>query len=335
MTQLRITAEANPPTITPPLEQRNTGLLSKVDTDNSPPSAGRRDHPFGILAPPVALGEGSESLGNFLDRQSTHGIRVEMSRRIHDDSSVAILAENMEKQAIASAGSGDTWNDGVGISDFMGWAHLAIRASDTESVRGFVQSQNLDYNQDFDDESTIASAYYDDDASIVSGIATPRQFDVSYFDDYQALDEPEYREERNYASLTPAKVAASILFSDSETESSSVDKHQITKNGDIRRQHEWDDEMMDMALSYDDAGLDPGLSFGTDVGFDDGLGFGSQGGGDDIVLGSFATASSIRPNYGTTNSQQSMNSPKSRGEKQDKNKMPPTSKWLGGWGKGA
>jgi hypothetical protein len=228
---------------------------------------------------------------------------------------------------------------------FLGWAHHAIRTSDTESVRGFVQSQNLDCNQDFDDESTIASAFYDDDASIVSGIVTPRQIDVSYFDDYQTLDEPDRIEESNYASLIPAKVAASILFSDSETESSSVDNrchpsvHQISY-GDVPKQHEWDDDVMGMALSYDDAGLDPGLSFGRDVGFDDGLGFGNQG-GDDIVVGSFA-ASSTRPNYSSTishqpiiNLQSNSLSPKSRSEIDDKKRLPPTSKWFGGWGKGA
>jgi hypothetical protein len=336
--------EANSPSGPPLVENPIGDRLSKVDTDFSSTSDSRRDNPCGVVALPRALGKSSATLDSFLEMQKARETRAEVLLQNHDDSSVAILAENFEKQAIASSGSDDTWDNVGGISDFLGWANVAIRESDTESVRGFVDSQNLDDNQDFDDESTIASAFFDDDTSVVSGVVTPRQIDVSYFDDYQTIDEPEHREKSNFASLTAAKVAASILFSDSETESSSVDngRHQPVQRmsyGDVRRQNEWDDEVMDTALSYDDAGLDQGLSFGTDVGFDDGLGFGSQG-GDDIVWGGFAE-SSTRPNYSSTISRQPMIntqlaslSSTSSNEAEDKKKIPPTSKWFGGWGKG-
>ncbi|KAL3923234.1 MAG: hypothetical protein SGILL_001768, partial [Bacillariaceae sp.] len=218
------------------------------------------------------------SLGSLLEQRHSHEFRAEVLRHNSDDSSVAIMAENFEKDAVTSSEWDETGNDGGGISDYMGWANLAIQACDTESVRGFEHSQNLDYQNYDDDDSTIATNYYDDDASIVSGMATPRgnNADNSYFDDYQSTG--------NFVDNVPsvtAKVAASILFNDSESEATSVDqnKHGHNNNsnnnnpyGDYGRSPTKESELIDMALSFNDVGLDAGLSFGGDVGFDDGLG---------------------------------------------------------------
>ncbi len=79
-------------------------------------------------------------------------------------------------------------------------------------------------------------------------------------------------------AITPAKIAASILFADSP--SSSVDITPAKSN--VNRGH--DQDLIDMGLSFgaDDVGLDAGLSFGADdVGFDDGLGFGNDFGNED------------------------------------------------------
>ncbi|KAG7367541.1 formin homology 2 domain containing protein [Nitzschia inconspicua] len=271
----------------------------------------------------------------FLDeQQKAQDYRMEILRQNYDDSSVAIMAENFGKEAIASSDSDETWKDGGGISDFMGWANLAIRASDTESVRGFERSQNLDYNHDFDDESTIASNYYDDDASIASGIVTPRHFDGSYFDDYQYVEGSRGYAEDNNASITPAKVAASILFSESDKESSQVDDRQrsVTVQNHYGEFGEAFGMMQDSeivsSMPHYTFGLDAGLSFGADVGFDDGLGFGNQG-GDDLGIGTFGASSSLpivsmEPN--------SIGTPTREGNG-DKKKVPPSSKWFGGWGR--
>lgn len=257
------------------------------------------------------------SLGNFFERQVSHEIRTELLRQNYDDSSVAIMADRFEKKAI----DGPTnWNEGGGISDFIGWANQAIQASDTESVRGFEISRNLDDHHDFDDDSTIAT-YYDDDASIVSSsMMTPMQrdgpyvsfgqfgdfgqgdtshsydqgtrlpYDAQYDARYETQIDDQYGGEYddNVPSVT-AKVAASILFNDSETDSSVENSHTaptggVRSNAILGR----DSELVDMALTFNDVGLDAGLSFGADVGFDDGLGFG----GIDDGLSGFGVPSS-------------------------------------------
>jgi hypothetical protein len=245
------------------------------------------------------------SLGSFFERQVSHEIRTELLRQNFDDSSVAILADRLEKKAVDDPAN---WNEGGGISDFIGWANQAIQASDTESVRGFEISRNLDDQHDFDDDSTIAT-YYDDDASIVSSnTMTPMHRDgqfvsfgqfgdfgqghtgysqhqgvelpygTQYDTRYEAQFDDQYgsQYDDNVESVT-AKVAASILFNDSEADSSVEHGHagSVRPNAVLGR----DSELIDMALTFNDVGLDAGLSFGADVGFDDGLGFGGVEGG--------------------------------------------------------
>lgn len=215
---------------------------------------------------------------------------------------------SVKDDVIASYETEEEWKESGGISDFLGWANLAIQSSDTESVRGFEHSQSLEYNHDFDDESTIASAYYDDNASICSENVALRQVDISYFDDYGYQD-TSYQTEKKNEAISPAKVAASILFSDSDTESPSVDHD---NNGDMQ--------------THQDVGMDTpssnfvieGLSFEADVGFDDGLGFGERG-GEDVGFGSFT---SPEPH-----------TPETEEEKVDEKKPIPASKWFGGWGR--
>jgi hypothetical protein len=249
----------------------------------------------------------ANSLDSFFERQVSLELRSEVLRQNFDDSSVAIMADRLEKKAMDDSEFGDpaNWNEGGGISDFMGWANQAIQASDSESVRGFEISRNLDYQHDYDDDSTIAT-YYDDDASIVSSTMTPRQKDVPFisfdrpgdfgpgdvsqeFDQgielqydaqYDGQFDAQYDDhfggqyDDNVPSVT-AKVAASILFNDSETDSS-VDQSRAPPSGGVRAHpvSGRDADLIDMALTFNDVGLDAGLSFGADVGFDDGLGFG-------------------------------------------------------------
>lgn len=254
------------------------------------------------------------SLGSFFERQAPHDIRTEILRQNYDDSSVAIMADMLEKKAVDDSEFGGpvNWNEGGGISDFIGWANLAIQSSDTESVRGFEISRNLDDQHDYDDDSTIAT-YYDDDASIVSsGTMTPRQrdgppisfdhlgdfghgdtndaYNLGSSSRYDAQYDTDYDDEYarapyddNVPSVT-AKVAASILFNDSETDSSVDQNRRSTTTTHAHPRSGRDSELIDMALTFNDVGLDAGLSFGGDVGFDDGLGFGgvedsSPGGG--------------------------------------------------------
>jgi hypothetical protein len=261
------------------------------------------------------------SLESFFERQVSHEIRSELLRQNFDDSSVAIMADRLEKKAIDDSKYGDPakWNEGGGISDFIGWANQAIQASDTESVRGFEISRNLDDQHDYDDDSTIAT-YYDDDASIVSSSTmTPMQRDGQYvsfgqFGDfgqgstghsyehgielpYDTRNDGQYETQfddqyggqydDNVPSVT-AKVAASILFNDSETDSSVDQSH--AHPGGVRPNalSGRDSELIDMALTFNDVGLDAGLSFGADVGFDDGLGFG----GVEDSLGGFGVSAS-------------------------------------------
>jgi hypothetical protein len=104
----------------PPIEQPDTGLTSKDDTDHFATTSGRRDDSCGIVPLPKALGEGSESSGKFLEGRSSEESRVEVFRHHQGDFSAANLEESLEEQAIVSSGSDDTWNDGGGISDFFG-----------------------------------------------------------------------------------------------------------------------------------------------------------------------------------------------------------------------
>merc|ERR1712238_648285 len=153
-----------------------------------------RESPAIVVQAENSTSTPSTSLGNFLEggrSLSDYKLRSEILRQNYDDSSIAIIvAENHEKSSdggesnnnnrnftattIATANTTAWDNTGEnGISDYMGWANQAIRASDTESVRGFEAPRNIVENYDHDDESTIATNF-DDDASIVTAMTTPQ-----------------------------------------------------------------------------------------------------------------------------------------------------------------
>jgi hypothetical protein len=170
----------------------------------------------------------------------------------------------------------------------------------------------------------------------VSG-AAPGRNDTSYFDDYD--QNVEDGDESHLPSVTPAKVAASILFNDSETETSSVPENGFNNDPyDAHATHHGaNSELLNMALTFSDVGLDAGLSFGGDVGFDDGLG-GFGGGADDIGFGGYGMQSPGNQNYGHQPFLESMSSSLSpdNGDSSDKKKAadaPATSKWFSSWGK--
>jgi hypothetical protein len=273
------------------------------------------------------------TIGSFLERQNSREKRTEVLRLNSDDSSVAIMAESFQNDTVDSPNGDAAWNEGggVSISDYMGWANLAITSCDTESVRGFEQSQNLDYHHDYDDESTIASTYYDDDASIVSGMTIPRgHFDNSYFDDYQATDIDGDGPGDGHNPSVTAKVAASILFNDSESESASVNHENNPETsgnvyGSYGGPQTKESDLIDMSLAFHDIGLDAGLSFGGDVGFDDGLGgFGGHS-MNDPGLNDFNHSMDSGGDFG--GHQPFMNDNRTGSEKK-----PASSKWFGGWG---
>jgi hypothetical protein len=198
------------------------------------------------------------SLSNFFDDLASQSRGAETLRQNFDDSSVALIANNLQKRLVDSKLS-DSWVEGETITNWMGWADDILKASDTESVMGFEMSRDLD--TDFDDDSTIGT-YYDayDDVSVAS-TTTPSKVSP-YFP--------------SAGAITPAKVAASILFNDSPA--SSVEDLTPGKSN-AHKGHEQDLINMGLTFVADDIGLAAGLSFGgDDVGFDDGLGFGNEDG---------------------------------------------------------
>jgi hypothetical protein len=230
---------------------------------------------------------GGPGLGNFFEATAPTNHRSEVLRQNFDDSSVAMIADNLQRRPIDSQMS-ETWVQGETITNWMGWADHAIKSSDTESVKGFEMSRDLNELNDFDDESTIAT-YYNDDASIASINTPSRSNSYLSFDNMEDISSsaPAFDISADITkAITPAKVAASILFSDSP--SSSVDQTPMKSN--VTR---GDKAILDMGLSFiaDDFGLDTGLSFAAgDAGFDDGLGFGNDGlgfGNDDDGLSGF------------------------------------------------
>ena len=203
---------------------------------------------------------------------SARGIRSEMLRNNFDDSSVAQMAETLEQQPISSRLS-ETWTKGDTIQNWSGWANQVITASDTASVAGFEASMDLRDEGDFDDESTIAT--FMDDNTIAS--ATPGYNNTLYGDVAQTPGRVGQSISFEMPAITPAKVAASILFSDSPT--TSVETTQQTTNAH-RGGRGTADIVLDAGLSFPhDLGLDAGLSFGGNhLDLDDGLGFGGVGG---------------------------------------------------------
>ena len=235
------------------------------------------------------------SLSSFIEQSSSDNLRSELLRQNFDDSSVAKIAKNLQRQPIDSAMS-ETWTEGDGISNWMGWADQVIKISDTESVQGFESSRDLNEANGIDDDSTVNTNFddstvntnfddstvntnfddstintsFDDDSTIASAITPGNVTNHFSFDD--GFENPDTAPAR-----TPAQVAASILFADSD---SSIDNALSIKRGQ-------DQNLIDMGLSFvaDDVRLDPGLSFGVDdVGFDDGLGFGNGFGGEDLPV---------------------------------------------------
>lgn len=235
------------------------------------------------------------SLDNFFARQQVHDIRNEVLRQNFDDTSVAIMAEHLENQQLSSQSNEGAWNESGGIGDYIVWAEGLRRQSDTDSVAAFEESRNLDFNYDYDDESTIASAYYDgDDASIASSIMSARQpshfsFDsvnITATDNFSHQGEVLHESYGAHPSVT-AKVAASILFNDSDAESS-VAAHQVPGSLFEVAGHGTgyqNDGLLNISLAFD-------RGIGMDAGFDDGLGF---GGVEDAGLGGFGMTSSLDP----------------------------------------
>jgi hypothetical protein len=199
---------------------------------------------------------------------SARDIRSEMLRNNFDDSSVAQMAGTLEQQPMSSRLS-ETWTKGDTIQNWSGWANQVITASDTDSVVGFEVSMDLRDEGDFDDESTIAT-FMDDNtiASAPPGYNNPLYGGVAHTPGRvgQSIS-------FEMPAVTPAKVAASILFSDSPT--TSVETTPQTANAQHRAEI-----VLDAGLAFpDDIGLDAGLSFGGDhLDLDDGLGFGGTGG---------------------------------------------------------
>jgi hypothetical protein len=163
-----------------------------------------------------------------------------------DDSSVALV----DKTTSIDARMSETWEKGDTIPNWMSWANNVIRASDTDSVVGFEES--MDLKEDFDDDSTIAT--YMDDSSVMS--LTPARVASSILFDHDDYD--------SVPVVTPAKVAASILFTDSPI--GSLDG---TPSHSNVRHH--------AGRAVNDLGLDAGLAFGIqEVGLDAGLSFGGM-----------------------------------------------------------
>eukprot|EP00980_Cylindrotheca_fusiformis_P027235 scaffold19459_cov135-Cylindrotheca_fusiformis.AAC.3 len=231
-------------------------------------------------------------LGDFLDLNAVRDDQSEMLRQNYDDSSVAQIADRLHRTPMGARMS-TNWTEGDNITNWMGWADQIVKASDTDSVLGFEMPRDLnDGNFDFDDDSTIAShtsyasSYYDD-MSVASGIQTPGRvssfisfdnqdmaaMDTSFDPYYENVETQEHSTSgpAGATGITPAKVAASILFEDSPP--TSVEFGLGDHQG--YRQYETGALPMNIPFAGEEVGLDTGLTFGPDVGFDDGLeGFG-------------------------------------------------------------
>jgi len=202
------------------------------------------------------------SLGKFFS--TSHEMRSEILRQNHDDSSVAVMAEDFQKEPMDSSDA-NNWNEGKGISEYMGWANQAIKASDTESVRGFEAPRNIVEHNFHDDESTIATNF-DDDASIATAMTSPPK-------NYSEGDNGYYNGEHydNYAMA-------------------SVDPYNPMTIDAI--QDPYDNAVINMPLDFhQDQGGDAGLSFGGEEGYDGPGEYGSNemmgSGFDDNGMGGF------------------------------------------------
>lgn len=202
------------------------------------------------------------SLGSFFNQQNRQEVRNEILRQNYDDSSVAMMAKNLQKDQM----NGAAWNQGGGIADYMNWANQAIRSSDTESVRDFENARDILYDDQSTvmtgmtgmDDSTHATNFddgtiatnFDDDASIGTAMATPNN-DLGYSGEGVGDDYYSSREHDNYVG-------------------SADDPYNYTMAADGTK-NQYGDAVINMPLEFtQDQGINNGLSFGED-GFD-GLG---------------------------------------------------------------
>jgi hypothetical protein len=271
---------------------------------------------------------------DFLDDSEDN--RSEMLRQNFDDSSVAQLAFQLKKEH-DEAGMQESWTEGDNITNWMGWADQVIKRSDSDSVVGFELPRDLNDGVDFDDDSTIASyASNYDDISVASSFQTPQisayismdssakaqatsSFDP-YFEESERIADPETSGTTVSSGITPAKVAASILFEESPGEPDSRQAQDLPL-----------DLPTSLPLVGRDVGFDAGLSFGTGVGLDHGLsGFGggreTSNYGDD-GLGGFGGVDSF--NYGDYNTLETDAQPEEK-EPENKNRKSTWFSWGGG-----
>lgn len=207
------------------------------------------------------------NLGTFFANQTPNEMRSEILRQNYDDSSVAIMAEDLEKENSSGAKNRTAWNEGgEKISDYMGWANQAIKASDSDSVRDFEASRNIVEHYEYDDESTIATNF-DDDGSIATAM-TPRNNNGFPGETGGYYGSEQYS---NYAG------GADDPYNNSMTTQTNV----------------YGDAVINMPLNFNqDQGIDLGLSFGGEEGFDGPGEYGSNemmraNGGLDDGLGGF------------------------------------------------
>ena len=240
------------------------------------------------------------SLGSFFERQTRKEVRSEILRQNNDESSVALMAENLQKEPML----GNAWNQGGGISDYIGWANQAIKASDTESVRDFENARDMVY----DDQSTIATNMDDstyatnfDDGTIATNMDDSTHV-TNYDDDASIASEMAPRNDLGY-SRGGEEYFNSEQYSNYDGDTN--DPYSYTMAPD-HTQNPYGDALINMPLEFNqDQGLDNGLSFGGDDGFDspgkygtdgtmhggDGYGVGLSGFGQGTGLGTFGMAS--------------------------------------------
>ena len=216
------------------------------------------------IAAQASQGALETSLGTFFSKQTSHEMRSEILRQNHDDSSVAVMAEDFQKQPMDSSDA-NNWNEGKGISDYMGWANQAIKASDTESVRGFEAPRNIVEHNFHDDESTIATNF-DDDASIATALTSPPK---NYSEEDNGYYNGEHYDNYARASDDPYNPMTTDVMQDP-----------------------YDNAVINMPLDFNqDQGVDAGLSFGGEEGYDGPGEYGSNemmgSGFDDTGMGGF------------------------------------------------
>ena len=260
--------------------------LEKVKSPSSPNKSPKRS-PTGLMSSlAAALDKAKQqdanrrkgpSLGSFFERNSSQEIRREILRQNNDDSSVARMAENLQKEQI----HGTAWNQEEGISDYIGWANRAIRTSDTESVRDFESARDMLY----DDQSTIATGMDDsthytnfDDGTIAT----------NFDDDASFATNMTPKNDKTYSG------GGSEYYNSEQYNNYSLhanDPYSYTMATDST-QNPYGDAVINVPLEFNqEQGMQNGLSFGGDDGFDGPGEYGSnemmRGGVYDDGLGGF------------------------------------------------